>query len=997
MKLRLKQDRRKSLDSSDIMNKPPILHSIYIYVKHPFSNRVALPPLCFSTVLATPLFVHLLMICSVGAYAIFGAIIIRKLETKNVAVIKMETERKHIDLKDFESLIRAMDIGLKHKRRRRHNDTYSAEVLTKKAKIGEWPDRERRAAVQVIRSRRCVVGVIKRMSTSQCLTDSLNENFVKELDQCYRVAVEHDTHTKDVLFTNSEEVVESVAEEKEEEVQPWSFMDSLLFSFTVITTIGYGNVAPKTFVGRLFVIIYGLIGIPFTLLAIADLGKFLSELMVGWAKTVSRFKKRIREEWQTKIKLKGRYDTEKILNGNCKAMLEKCGSRDDITSVEEGKVEENDDMEAEDDLEETQPLSLFFLFIAYITFGGVMLASYEPDMDFFKAVYFNFVTLTSIGLGDIVPRRLVYEILTLLAIFHVQFRQLGDHGNYIFNHKRSGDENLERAVIDTYMVLTIIYIAIGLALTTIAIEIAADTLKKLHYYGRKIENVGNVAIWFGGKKITMRALVKNLGDQFNLPTTIVKDLDLDNFVEQAIKVEEGEIETLRPPPFEPDPNEFTAGFMDENSEGSFYHLLASYVALVTHFVDLWNDLAALCSHLTSVIDVWVREPTPSRTPSPSLDLLLEPMPKEPILEPNPQLSPTFISREPSPESTPEATPILTPVPSREHTPPETPESSPTPILELPPKPISPPLLPSTEAILESFTEPVPDLKPEPKPICVNEIFKQYPTVDSISFARFWNFIHLILSLLIQNIQVHKVTPTDIASQKRRAYSEEAWRRYQEYQKQLFILVFEEQQNECPSCHKRFSHSGSYSSHMSSKKCIQQAAPSMVPQFSPYQMMMYRNLLMQFQTQQQFGVISAETNPYLNLIQQNMLQGVSTKIMSNCWVTRNKHLFNQKQQQQMYLYYFMHILLTCIFSVNHYFQCDKCLKRFSHSGSYSQHMNHRYSYCKPYREGTVPTPESPQSGSIRSPLELPLTGPQMSPVSLDGTSLTAPLLTPSSLV
>lgn len=32
-----------------------------------------------------------------------------------------------------------------------------------------------------------------------------------------------------------------------------------------------------------------------------------------------------------------------------------------------------------------------------------------------------------------------------------------------------------------------------------------------------------------------------------------------------------------------------------------------------------------------------------------------------------------------------------------------------------------------------------------------------------------------------------------------------------------------------------------------------------------------------------------------------------------------------------------------------FQCGKCLKRFSHSGSYSQHMNHRYSYCKPYRD------------------------------------------------
>uniref|UniRef100_A0A6A7FZS2 Zinc finger protein 1-like n=1 Tax=Hirondellea gigas TaxID=1518452 RepID=A0A6A7FZS2_9CRUS len=29
-----------------------------------------------------------------------------------------------------------------------------------------------------------------------------------------------------------------------------------------------------------------------------------------------------------------------------------------------------------------------------------------------------------------------------------------------------------------------------------------------------------------------------------------------------------------------------------------------------------------------------------------------------------------------------------------------------------------------------------------------------------------------------------------------------------------------------------------------------------------------------------------------------------------------------------------------------YQCVKCHKRFSHSGSYSQHMNHRYSYCKP---------------------------------------------------
>ncbi|XP_077955850.1 zinc finger E-box-binding homeobox 1 isoform X1 [Gasterosteus aculeatus] len=42
-----------------------------------------------------------------------------------------------------------------------------------------------------------------------------------------------------------------------------------------------------------------------------------------------------------------------------------------------------------------------------------------------------------------------------------------------------------------------------------------------------------------------------------------------------------------------------------------------------------------------------------------------------------------------------------------------------------------------------------------------------------------------------------------------------------------------------------------------------------------------------------------------------------------------------------------------------YQCDKCGKRFSHSGSYSQHMNHRYSYCKK---------DGPSSGSGSAPRE-----------------------------
>ncbi|CAN9502788.1 unnamed protein product [Ophioblennius macclurei] len=47
-----------------------------------------------------------------------------------------------------------------------------------------------------------------------------------------------------------------------------------------------------------------------------------------------------------------------------------------------------------------------------------------------------------------------------------------------------------------------------------------------------------------------------------------------------------------------------------------------------------------------------------------------------------------------------------------------------------------------------------------------------------------------------------------------------------------------------------------------------------------------------------------------------------------------------------------------------YQCDKCGKRFSHSGSYSQHMNHRYSYCNKEDAGAGARPprSQPELGS-----------------------------------
>uniref|UniRef100_A0A8C5MI72 Potassium two pore domain channel subfamily K member 5 n=1 Tax=Leptobrachium leishanense TaxID=445787 RepID=A0A8C5MI72_9ANUR len=54
----------------------------------------------------------------------------------------------------------------------------------------------------------------------------------------------------------------------------WNWPNAVIFSATVITTIGYGNIAPKTPAGRLFCIFYGLFGVPLCLTWISALGKF---------------------------------------------------------------------------------------------------------------------------------------------------------------------------------------------------------------------------------------------------------------------------------------------------------------------------------------------------------------------------------------------------------------------------------------------------------------------------------------------------------------------------------------------------------------------------------------------------------------------------------------------------------------------------------------------------------------------------------------------------
>ncbi|XP_050325534.1 uncharacterized protein LOC126756492 [Bactrocera neohumeralis] len=59
----------------------------------------------------------------------------------------------------------------------------------------------------------------------------------------------------------------------------WTFGEALLYSVTVITTIGHGSLTPRTAAGKIATILYALIGVPLMLMCLSSLGALLAEAL----------------------------------------------------------------------------------------------------------------------------------------------------------------------------------------------------------------------------------------------------------------------------------------------------------------------------------------------------------------------------------------------------------------------------------------------------------------------------------------------------------------------------------------------------------------------------------------------------------------------------------------------------------------------------------------------------------------------------------------------
>ncbi|KAI5102698.1 potassium channel subfamily K member 18 [Silurus meridionalis] len=246
----------------------------------------------------------------------------------------------------------------------------------------------------------------------------------------------------------------------------WTFYGSLFFCCTVFTTVGYGEIYPVTGPGRAACIIYAMLGIPLMLLVISDVGDILAKLVSNAYQRLHSYCKRfssqlcslcknqencnpqnsvyafsqdiavskpldIREVMitQSTVKqksiqfLKNIAIFESIIahekfgqNGPLKR-TKSCPELNQMPPVPKGFKMWDFNAIGQEMESLNVPFTLILLVVfAYILGWALILPLWETDLNWFDAFYFCFITLTTIGFGDIVPKHPKFFMLTFLFI-----------------------------------------------------------------------------------------------------------------------------------------------------------------------------------------------------------------------------------------------------------------------------------------------------------------------------------------------------------------------------------------------------------------------------------------------------------------------------------------------------------------------------------------------------------------------------------------------------
>ncbi|KAI9552978.1 hypothetical protein GHT06_020864 [Daphnia sinensis] len=188
----------------------------------------------------------------------------------------------------------------------------------------------------------------------------------------------------------------------------WSFSASFLYCLTVITTIGYGNIAPRTVMGKMVTIVYAMVGMPLFLLYVSNMGDFLATCFrwgyVNLCKCTC-FSRPVHHGAQRGAR---RRISQRSGPGRQDLMQQQQQPYDTVASIHQRRIGGADyDIELQPGAPydtATVPITISLtVMVSYMVGGAVLFQQWETDWDYLDGSYFCFISLSTTGFGDLVP------------------------------------------------------------------------------------------------------------------------------------------------------------------------------------------------------------------------------------------------------------------------------------------------------------------------------------------------------------------------------------------------------------------------------------------------------------------------------------------------------------------------------------------------------------------------------------------------------------------